>query len=144
MQPSRKFTFCTKGTHCEINHAGAVKSMESEKILECFQKLLLKHCVAAQIALDGDATTISLLQKTLIEDPAYRLYGVEVIVDMRADDRHLNKTSNDRMYNAMNKNTTTVKGQPKVKPMKDPHDCYKLGDLEEMHTCCAHCVSDKR
>ena len=62
-----------KAHTCEINHAGTVKSMESEIILECFQKLLLKHCIVAQIALDGDAKTILLLQKMLLEDPASTL-----------------------------------------------------------------------
>ena len=77
---------------CQINHSGTVKSMESEIILECFQKLLRKNCVVAQIALDGDSTTLSLLQKTLIKEVAFRVFGGEVIVDMKADDRHLNKT----------------------------------------------------
>jgi len=42
---------------CQINHQGSVKSMESEIILECFQKLLTDNCVVGQIALDGDSTT---------------------------------------------------------------------------------------
>ena len=67
--------------------------MESEIIFECFWKLLLKHCVVAQIAIAYyNTTTIALLQKTRIADPAYRLYGGEVSVDMKADDRRLNKT----------------------------------------------------
>ena len=91
--------------------------MESEIILECFQNLLKKNCVVAQIALDGDSTTLSLLQKTLLHEVAFRLYGGEVIVDMKADDRHLNKTIKDRVYNAMNANVVTRKGLPKCKPI---------------------------
>ena len=117
---------------CQINHQGSVKSMESEIILECFQKLLTDNCVVGQIALDGDSTTLSLLQKTLINDIAYRMFGGEVIVDMKADDRHLNKTIKDRVYNAMNANTRLRKGAPKVKPLKEPQDCYKLGRLPSL------------
>ena len=112
---------------CQINHRGSVKAMESEIILECFQKLCEKQCVVSQIALDGDSTTLSLLQKTLINEVAFRRYGGEVIVDMKAVDRHLNKTIKDRVYNAMNANTRIRKGQPKAKPLKEPQDCYKLG-----------------
>ena len=117
---------------CQINHQGSVKSMESEIILECFQKLLKKNCVVAQIALDGDSTTLSLLQKTLLHEVAFRLYGGEVIVDMKADDRHLNKTIKDRVYNAMNANVVTRKGLPKCKPIKEPQDCYKLGKIPSL------------
>ena len=117
---------------CQITHEGSVKSMESEIILECFQKLLTDNCVVGQIALDGDSTTLSLLQKTLINDIAYRMFGGEVIVDMKADDRHLNKTIKDRVYNAMNANTRLRKGAPKVKPLKEPQDCYKLGRLPSL------------
>ena len=117
---------------CQINHQGSVKSMESEIILECFQKLLQKNCVVAQIALDGDSTTLSLLQKTLLHEVAFRRFGGEVIVDMKADDRHLNKTIKDRVYNAMNANTRIRKGLPKVKPLKEPQDCYKLGRLPSL------------
>jgi hypothetical protein len=106
--------------------------MESEIILECFQKLLQKNCVVAQIALDGDSTTLSLLQKTLLHEVAFRLYGGEVVVDMKADDRHLNKTIKDRVYNAMNANTRILKGHPKAKPIKEPQDCYKLGRLPSL------------
>jgi len=109
-----------------------VKSMESEIILECFQKLFKKNCVGAQIALDGDSTTLSLLQKTLLHEVAFRLYGGEVIVDMKADDRHLNKTIKDRVYNAMNANVVTRKGLPKCKPIKEPQDCYKLGKIPSL------------
>ena len=118
--------------NCEINHTGTVKSMESEIILECFKKLLQKNCVVAQIALDGDSTTLSLLQKTLMHEVAFRLFGGEVIVDMKADDRHLNKTIKDRVYNAMNANTRIRKGAPKVKPIKEPQDCYKLGKIPSL------------
>ena len=104
-----------------------MKAIESEIILECFQKLCEKQCVVSQIALDGDSTTLSLLQKTLINEVAFRRFGGEVIVDMKADDRHLNKTIKDRVYNAMNANTRIRKGQPKAKPLKEPQDCYKLG-----------------
>ena len=121
-----------KAHTCEINHQGSVKSMESEIILECFQKLLQKNCVVAQIALDGDSTTLSLLQKTLLHEVAFRLYGGEVVVDMKADDRHLNKTIKDRVYNAMNANTRILKGHPKAKPIKEPQDCYKLGRLPSL------------
>ena len=42
------------GPHtCHINHQGTEKSMESEIIPECFQKMLRKNCVVAQNALDG-------------------------------------------------------------------------------------------
>ena len=100
--------------------------MESEIIHECFQKLLQRNCVIGQIALDGDSTTLSLLQKTLLHEIAYRVYGGEVVVDMKADDRHLNKTIKDCVYNAMNANTRVRKGQPKAKPLKEPWDCYKF------------------
>ena len=106
--------------------------MESEIILECFQKLLRKNCVVAQIALDGDSTTLSLLQKTLIDEVAFRVFGGEVIVDMKANDRHLNKTIKDRVYNAMNANIRVRKGTPKCKPIKEPQDCYKLGKLPSL------------
>ena len=52
---------------CQIHHQGTVKSLESEIILECFKKLLAKNCVVSQIALDGDSTTLSLLQKILVK-----------------------------------------------------------------------------
>ena len=118
--------------NCQINHQGSVKSMESEIILECFKKLLAKNCIVAQIALDGDSTTLSLLQKTLLQEVAFRVFGGEVVVDMKADDRHLNKTIKDRVYNAMNANTVIRKGQPKAKPLKEPQDCYKLGKLPSL------------
>ena len=121
-----------KAHKCQINHQGSVKSMESEIILECFNKLVEKNCVIGQIALDGDSTTLSLLQKTLIKEIAYRVYGGEVIVDMKADDRHLNKTIKDRVYNAMNANIRVRKGTPKCKPIKEPQDCYKLGKLPSL------------
>ena len=38
-------------------------------------------------------------------------------MDMKADDRHLNKT---------------IKGIPKVKPIKEPQDCYKLGKIPSL------------
>ena len=117
---------------CQINHQGTVKSMESEIILECFKKLLAKNCVVSQIALDGDSTTLSLLQKTLVKEVAFRVFGGEVVVDMKADDRHLNKTIKDRVYNAMNANTRIRKGIPKVKPIKEPQDCYKLGKIPSL------------
>ena len=60
------------------------------------------------------------------------MYGGEVVVDMKADDRHLNKTIKDRVYNAMNANTRVRKGQPKAKPLKEPQDCYKLGRLPSL------------
>ena len=60
------------------------------------------------------------------------MHGGEVIVDMKAGDRHLNKTIKDRVYNAMNANTRTRKGAPKVKPIKEPQDCYKLGRLPSL------------
>ena len=88
--------------------------MESEIILECFNKLVEKNCVIGQIALDGDSATLSILQNTLIKEIAYRVYGGEVIVDMKADDRHLNKTIKDRVYNAMNANIRVRKRDPKM------------------------------
>ena len=45
-----------------------------------FQQTGGKNCVIGQIALDGDSTTLSLLQKTLIKEIVYRVYGGEVIV----------------------------------------------------------------
>jgi hypothetical protein len=93
---------------------------------------LAKNCIVAQIALDGDSTTLSLLQKTLLHEVAFRVFGGEVAVDMKADDRHLNKTIKDRVYNAMNANTVIRKGQPKAKPLKEPQDCYKLGKLPSL------------
>ena len=55
-----------------------------------------------------------------------------MVVDMKADDRHLNKTIKDRVYNAKNANTVICKGQPKAKPLKVPQDCYKLGKLPSL------------
>ena len=49
-----------------------------------------------------------------------------------AEDRHLNKTIKDRVYNAMNANTRILKGHPKAKPIKEPQDCYKLGRLPSL------------
>ena len=97
-----------------------------------FSETAGKNCAIAQIALDGDSTTFSLLQKTLLHKVAFRLYGSEVVVDMKADDPYLNKTIKDRVYNAMNANTRIRKGHPKAKPIKEPQDCYKLGRLPSL------------
>ena len=61
-----------------------------------------------------------------------RVFGGEVIVDMKADNRHLHKTIKDRVYNAMNANTRIRKGVPKVKPIKEPQECYKLGKIPSL------------
>ena len=131
---------------CQINHQGSVKSMESEIILECFQNLLKKNCVVAQIALDGDSTTLSLLQKTLLPEVAFRLYSGEVIVDMKADDRHLNKTIKDRVYNAMNANVvtrnTSISFNEKVKLFQTiviNSLKHYFNDEKGIHRSCAAC-----
>ena len=51
---------------------------------------------------------------------------------MKADNRRLNKTIKDRVYNAMNANIRVRKGTPKCKPIKEPQDCYKLGKLPSL------------
>ena len=91
-----------------------------------FEKTFGQKCIVAQIALDEVPTMLSLFQKTLLHKVAFRVFGGEVVVDMKADDWHLNKTIKDHVYNALNSNTIICKGQPKAKPLKEPHNCGLL------------------
>ena len=81
-----------------MNHFGTVKAMESQIIVECVDTLIAKGLVPAEIALDGDATTYSALQRTFVNEPAVRHFGGEVVIDMKADDRHLLTTMKDHFF----------------------------------------------
>ena len=118
-----------------IHAISTTKVLKSQWKAKSFRNVFRSCCVktvVAQIALDSDSTTLSLLQKTLINEVAYQNFSGEVIVDMKADDRHLNKTIKDRVYNAMNANTRIRKGVPKVKPIKEPQDFDKLGKIPSL------------
>ena len=83
---------------CAVNHFGTVKAMESQTIIECVQTLVSKGFVPAEIALDGDATTYSSLLRKFVDEPAVRLFGGEMLIDMKADDRHLLTTMKDHFF----------------------------------------------
>ena len=119
---------------CAINHLGTVKAMESEIILEVCTTLISKGAVPAEIALDGDSTTIAVIRKTLVHLPEVRLFGGEVVVDMKSDDRHRNKTTKDRFYEITRKHTLVVEGT-KFTPLAEPQDCYYLSRLPNMLKC---------
>ena len=103
--------------------------MESQIIVECVDTLIAKGLVPAEIALDGDATTYSALQRTFVNEPAVRHFGGEVVIDMKADDRHLLTTMKDHFFTINKQHTVVVKGKPKVTPMCEPHDCYYMSRL---------------
>ena len=104
---------------CSINHFGTVKAMEGDIILEVCKTLIARGCIPVEIALDGDATTIAMLRKGLVDDPAVRLFGGECVIDMKSDDRHRNKTTKDRFYEIMRKHTLVVAGS-KFVPLSEP------------------------
>ena len=110
------------GHACAVNHFGTVKGMESQIIVEMVETLIAKGFVPAEIALDGDATTFSALLRTFVNEVAVRYFGGEIVIDMKADDRHLLTTIKDHLFK-MNKQLTIVrKGKPSVAPMSEPHD----------------------
>ena len=110
---------------CAINHLGTVKAMESEIILEVCTTMISIGAIPAEIALDGDSTTIAVIRKTLVHLPEVRLFGGEVVVDMKSDDRHRNETTKDRFYEITRKHTLVVEGT-KYTPLAEPQDCYYL------------------
>ena len=114
---------------CAVNHFGTVKAMESQIIVECVETLIAKGFVPAEIALDGDATTYSALLRKFINEPAVREFGGEMVIDMKADDRHLLTTMKDHFFTINKEHTVLGKGKPKVTPLAGPHDCYYLSRL---------------
>ena len=98
---------------CAVNHFGTVKAMESQIIVECVETLIAKGFVPAEIALDGDATTYSALLRKFINEPAVREFGGEMVIDMKADDRHLLTTMKDHFFTINKEHTVLVKGKPK-------------------------------
>ena len=80
--------------------------MESQIIVECVDTLLSKGFVPAEIALDGDATTFSALLCTFVKDVRVRQFGGEVVIDMKADDRHLLTTIKDHLFKINKQHTT--------------------------------------
>ena len=123
------------GHACTVNHFGTVKGMESQIIVEMVETLIAKGFVPAEIALDGDATTFSALLRTFVNEVAVRYFGGEIVIDMKADDRHLLTTIKDHLFK-MNKQLTIVrKGKPNVAPMSEPHDCYYLSKIVNMIKC---------
>ena len=114
---------------CAVNHYGTVKAMESQIIVECVETLLEKGFVPAEIALDGDATTYSSLLRKFVDDPAVRHFGGEMLIDMKADDRHMLTTMKDHFFPINKQHTVVVKGKPRITPLSEPHECYYLSKL---------------
>ena len=90
---------------CPINHAGSISSMESQLGVDLCSKLLEKGAVVSQLAMDGDSTTLQLCQRRFIEESAFQVMGGEAIMDMKADDRHLNKVIKDKFWKVAEANT---------------------------------------
>ena len=101
---------------CAVNHYGTVKAMESQIIVECVETLLEKGFVPAEFALDGDATTYSSLLRKFVDDPAVRHFGGEMLIDMKADDRHMLTTMKDHFFSINKQHTVVVKGKPRITP----------------------------
>ena len=120
---------------CAVNHFSTVKSMESQIIVECVNTLLSKGFVPAEIALDGDATTFSALLRTFVKDVRVRQFGGEVVIDMKADDRHLLTTIKDHLFKINKQHTIVQKSKANITPMSEPHDCYYLSKLVNLVKC---------
>ena len=84
---------------------GTVKGMESQIIDGMVETLIAKGFVLAEIALDGDGTTFSTLLRTFVNEVAVRYFGGEIVIGMKADDRHLLKTIKDHLFK-MNRQLT--------------------------------------
>ena len=106
-----------------------MKALESQIIVECVETLLEKGFVPAEIALDGDATTYSSLLRKFVDDPAVRHFGGEMLIDKKADDRHMLTTMKDHFFSINKQYTVVVKGKPRITPLSEPHDCYYLSKL---------------
>ena len=93
--------------------------MESDIILEICQTLVGKGCIPAEIVLDGDATTSAVLRKAILHYPEVRLYGGETVIDLKADDRHHNKTTKDR-FNEISRKHACIVDKIKYVPLVAP------------------------
>ena len=79
-----------------------------------------------------DATTLCALLRTFVNNAVVRYFGGEVVMDMKADNRHLLTTIKDHLFKINKEYTIIQKGKPRVAPMSEPQDCYYLAGLVNM------------